>query len=355
MPMRLRASFGTLAALGIRNTRVDFSLETGYFLLGDGCRGVCGFCAQSRDSKRSDRLSRISWPDIEFELLGEHKDELSELHRICVQCLDYSGLHYDLIRTITFFRDEMAFPGRLSASINPLPREQLRILKEKGLDNVSVPLDLPTEELHEKVKSGYDGQRSCGVSRSVTGEPTGRARSFTGVLKGLEDSLEIFGKGNVTTHLIVGLGESDREIIDISDRLIERGITVGLFAFTPLPRTPMENREPPEMGRYRAIQFASFLMSVKGLPGEVFIFDGEGKLAGLEREKVPGEILSEISSDGSLFHGACFRTSGCSGCTRPYYNERPGQIPYNYPRSLSALEIEQARTALIEYSKGIIR
>jgi len=347
--MRLRASFGTLAALGIGNTRLDIQLGTGYFLLGDGCRGACGFCAQSRDSKRRDRLSRISWPDIEFELLCEHKDELSELHRICIQCLDYSGLYDDLIHAIKLFRETVGFPGRLSASINPLPREQLRILKEKGLDNVSIPLDLPTEELHEKVKSGFDRLRSCGVSRSVTEEPIGRPRSFTGALMGLQDSMEIFGRDNVTTHLIVGLGESDKEIIELMDWLTKRGITVGLFAFTPLPRTPMENREPPEMGRYRAIQLASFLMSVKGLMMDSFIFDGNGRLIGFDREKVTREILYEISSDGGLFQGVCFRTSGCSGCTRPYYNERPGQIPYNYPRSLSSLEIEQARSVLMEY------
>ena len=347
--MRLRASFGTLVVLGIKNTRADFQLRTGYFLLGDGCRGGCGFCAQSRDSKRSSRLSRISWPDIDFELLRNHKDYLLKLHRICIQCLDYPGLHVDLIRTITFFRKEMGFPGLLSASINPLPKGQLMVLKEKGLDNVSVPLDLPTEELHEKVKSKYDYQKPTSVLTSGTEESTKCGRSFKGVLKGLEDSLKIFGKGNVTTHLIVGMGENDKEIIGAFDQLDKRGITVGLFAFTPLPHTPMENKEPPSIGRYRGIQLASFLMDVKELPGDVFIFDGNGKLDGLKTEEVPREILTEISPDGRLFHGVCFRTSGCSGCTRPYYNEKPGQVPYNYPRSLSASEIEQGRAALMEY------
>ena len=37
-----------------------------------------------------------------------------------------------------------------------------------------------------------------------------------------------------------------------------------------------------------------------------------------------------------------FRTSGCPGCNRPYYNERPGQIPYNYPRPPTPAELADA-------------
>ena len=33
-----------------------------------------------------------------------------------------------------------------------------------------------------------------------------------------------------------------------------------------------------------------------------------------------------------------FETSGCPGCNRPYYNERPGGMLYNYPRPLTAAE-----------------
>ena len=33
--------------------------------------------------------------------------------------------------------------------------------------------------------------------------------------------------------------------------------------------------------------------------------------------------------------GAAFRTSGCGNCNRPYYNERPGQEFYNFPRKLT--------------------
>jgi biotin synthase len=35
-------------------------------------------------------------------------------------------------------------------------------------------------------------------------------------------------------------------------------------------------------------------------------------------------------------------TTGCKECNRPYYNERPGQIPYNYPYKPTEEEIQKA-------------
>ena len=40
--------------------------------------------------------------------------------------------------------------------------------------------------------------------------------------------------------------------------------------------------------------------------------------------------------------GEPFQTSGCPNCNRPFYNEQPGGILYNYPRPLTAEETAQA-------------
>ncbi|MDH5792671.1 MAG: radical SAM protein, partial [Candidatus Bathyarchaeota archaeon] len=45
--------------------------------------------------------------------------------------------------------------------------------------------------------------------------------------------------------------------------------------------------------------------------------------------------------ESALADGEAFRTSGCPGCNRPYYNERPSGPFYNYPRNLTP---EEART-----------
>jgi biotin synthase len=42
---------------------------------------------------------------------------------------------------------------------------------------------------------------------------------------------------------------------------------------------------------------------------------------------VPEEQIRDV-----IRTGRPFVTSGCPGCNRPYYNERPGGPLYNYPR-----------------------
>jgi biotin synthase-related radical SAM superfamily protein len=54
----------------------------------------------------------------------------------------------------------------------------------------------------------------------------------------------------------------------------------------------------------------------------------------------PRRLVADLLADGRAFE-----TSGCVACNRPYYNERPGQVPYNYPRPLTAGE--QAAAASI--------
>jgi biotin synthase len=47
--------------------------------------------------------------------------------------------------------------------------------------------------------------------------------------------------------------------------------------------------------------------------------------------------LQEVLADGKAFE-----TSGCPDCNRPYYNESPRGVMFNYHRPLVAGEIQQA-------------
>ncbi len=108
------------------------------------------------------------------------------------------------------------------------------------------------------------------------------------------------------------------------------------FTFTPIRGTRLEKRLPPVLDHYRRIQAARYLM-VKGLDRFERLVFSDGKLTafGLEREK----WLSFLAD------GEAFRTSGCPDCNRPYYNEKPGGVIYNYPKPLTE---EQGRRALAE-------
>jgi biotin synthase len=150
----------------------------------------------------------------------------------------------------------------------------------------------------------------------------------------LGEAVEVFGKKHVTTHLIAGLGEKEEDFIKMIQRCVDLGVYPALFAFTPIPGTVMASHPPPPLDYYRKLQVAHFLIT----HGIRRYEDMKFKDCCLIDFDLSKNKLSEVIRTGEPF-----RTSGCPGCNRPYYNERPGGPIYNYPQQPSAEE-----TAAIE-------
>jgi biotin synthase len=128
--------------------------------------------------------------------------------------------------------------------------------------------------------------------------------------------------------LIVGLGETEQEMVERIQWAHDLGVTVGLFAFTPVRGTHLADLPPPPLAVYRRMQAARWLIVHDGSRAREMSFDRDGQLADLGAAlPLPGEA---------------FRTSGCPDCNRPFYNEQPAGPLYNYPRSLTAAEAARA-------------
>jgi biotin synthase len=181
---------------------------------------------------------------------------------------------------------------------------------EAGVDRVSVPLDAASEEAYSRCK-GPGWGAALSLIKSSAGDYPGR----------------------MGTHLIVGLGETDQDIVRMFQVMQDLKVVVGLFSFTPVRGTPMEHLEPPPLPRYRAIQAARHLIA-EGLGRAEDMGFRDGRLVSLGAGT---EMLRK-----SLADGRAFQTSGCPDCNRPYYNERPGGPVYNYPRPLERGEVEAA-------------
>jgi biotin synthase len=80
------------------------------------------------------------------------------------------------------------------------------------------------------------------------------------------------------------------------------------------------------------MQVARWLILNHGARVAHFRFNGSDAIAGID----------VVAWRETLAGGEAFRTSGCPGCNRPFYNERPGGTIYNYARPLSAKEAQQA-------------
>jgi radical SAM protein (TIGR04043 family) len=58
-------------------------------------------------------------------------------------------------------------------------------------------------------------------------------------------SVKIFGRGNVSTYLIAGLGDSHRSLVEVAELLIAMGVYPFVVPFVPLLGTPMQTHPPP--------------------------------------------------------------------------------------------------------------
>ncbi|MDX9952551.1 MAG: radical SAM protein [Anaerolineae bacterium] len=298
---QIRLSTGSAVALGLAQAQMEAAPTTLYAMVGEACLGACRFCAQARDS-HADRkfLSRIAWPayplaDVLAALTGDH-----HLRRICFQTLLTPDLLPTLLEMIAVIHAVSPLP--ISVCMNPVSRESLQQLKSAGVERVGVGLDCATESLFEEIKPGFSWERTH---------------------RFLEDVAAVFGRSSI--HLIVGLGESDEELLQKVQASHDHGHTVAFFAFTPLRGARLQ-LTPPPIERYRALQLARRLIITGKMRVEALRFEA-GRLVGL--------AVAPESLAATLASGAAFCTSGCPDCNRPLYNERPGGVMYNFPRPLT--------------------
>jgi len=314
---KIRLSIGTAVQLGIETGNSDPFFTTAFLMTyqENKCESNCAFCPQARDSSSSsDRLSRISWPEYELKLVIDNWRP-RKFRRICIQTICYANVVNDVVDIVGELQKVTKLP--ISVSIHSIDKNDLLKLKDSGVSNIGIALDASTPILFEEIK----------------GEKRDTTYRWHRHIRALEEALEIFGKGNVATHLIIGLGETEKEATEFIFQMEEMGIGIGLFAFTAIKGTSLEGRSSPDLSSYRRIQVIRHLVSKGLLSSEQISSDDEGRVS-LDIKKA--SILKELSS------GKAFQVTGCKGCNRPYYNERPRGPMYNYPRPLSKIEVIDA-------------
>jgi lipoyl synthase len=325
-PENIRVSIGSAIVMGLLKGKLDSRPTTAYLLMcrKEKCSANCGFCPQSRSSKgRADRLSRVTWPEFSTTKVVEGIENTvnsGKIGRVCVQLLNYAEAFDDVLAFIKELESRVDVP--ISVSCKPLTKQQLKKWAETGVNRISVALDAATEQIFSEVK----------------GQKSGGPYSWQNQHKALKEAVEVFGRGSVSTHLIVGLGETEKELCRVIQWCVDSGVYPGMFAFTPIKGTALESRAPPQVSSYRRVQVAHYLLTLKDTCLENMEFDDKGRIINFG---VSEERLLEV-----LDSGKPFLTSGCPSCNRPYYNERPGGVIYNYPRQLTFEEIKKAKKVL---------
>jgi biotin synthase-related radical SAM superfamily protein len=319
LPNHIRVSVGTAMVLGLLDGKLDVEPTTAYLMtyrVGK-CTANCGFCAQARDSKSStDLLSRVVWPSLPTPnvlsaLTEKAKD--GKIKRVCIQALNYANVFGHIEAIVKEIKKRSAIA--VSVSCQPLNIRDIERLKKSGVDRLGIALFI-----------------------EVKGSGVGSLYTWENQFKQLNEAIGVFGKGNVSTHVIFGLGETEKEAVEVIQRCFDLGVLPALFAFTPVRGTSLEAKSPPKLEDYRRVQLARYLIVQSKSRSDDIQFDCEGKICSFG---VANDMLEQIIESGLPFN-----TSGCPDCNRPFYNEKPSGPIYNYPKHPSQEEIIKIKKQL---------
>jgi biotin synthase-related radical SAM superfamily protein len=114
----------------------------------------------------------------------------------------------DMVRIITAVRAELP---EIPIGVEPYvtDKDDIELLYNAGATEIKINLEAPTQELFDKVCPGMD---------------------YSGIRAALTQAVSFFGRNKVCSNLIIGLGESDEELLSAVEFLAELGVVATLRA-----------------------------------------------------------------------------------------------------------------------------
>ncbi len=138
-----------------------------------------------------------------------------------------------------------------------------RRMKESGIDSLGMHLEVVEPDVRRRI---LPGKSELSLQRYY---------------EAFADAVAVFGRGEVSTYLLAGLGDSKEALLACSRRLIELGVYPFVVPFVPISGTPLESHPSPD---------SSFMVDVY-----------QGVAAMLKME----DLRSEQMSAGCAKCGAC--------------------------------------------------
>jgi biotin synthase len=232
----------------------------------------------------------------------------------------------DTLFVIKKLREETDLPISVLISPTLIRRDDsLAAMKKVGADRVGIAIDAATPELFDRLR----------------GKGVGGPHQWDHYWDVVRLAVVVFGRFYVGIHLIVGLGETEEEMVHAIQKGQNMGANTHLFSFFPEMGSPMESHSPPSLGQYRRIQLARWVIN-----------EGLGRASQMKFDKGGRLIDFGMDIDPLIQIGEPFMTSGCPGrdgkvaCNRPYGNERPSGPIRNFPFMPEKEDIEEVRRQL---------
>jgi radical SAM protein (TIGR04043 family) len=100
-------------------------------------------------------------------------------------------------------------------------------MRASGIDTLGMHLEVVTPALREKI---MPGKAQVPISR---------------YMQAFEAAVRVFGRGQVSTYILAGLGDTREAILEICDQLLALGVYPFVVPFVPISGTPLEDHAAP--------------------------------------------------------------------------------------------------------------
>lgn len=103
----------------------------------------------------------------------------------------------------------------------------LQRMKDAGADALGMHLEAVTPDVRNRI---------------MPGKATVPLEKY---FSSFEAAVKVFGRGQVSTYILAGLGDTAEAILDVSDRLVRMGVYPFVVPFVPISGTPLESHAAP--------------------------------------------------------------------------------------------------------------
>jgi len=172
----------------------------------DNCIFDCSFCVTPDLDKKGKKCSLERWID----LILAHANN-SKLEAVAITSGVAESPHktvLDMVKIIKAVREKLpAMPIGVEPYVTS--KKDVELLHKAGATEIKINLETPSRDIFTKVCPEMD---------------------YDGIHDALEFAVPIFGRNKVCTNLILGLGESDDEVVRAVEDLAKDGIVATLRA-----------------------------------------------------------------------------------------------------------------------------
>jgi lipoyl synthase len=330
-PDYVRISMAAAIELGLKPGRIERATCDCINLLQnypEGCYANCTYCGLARERPglpEDNTFIRVGWPLYSTDLIAEkiaERESKREVGRVCVsQVQDHRANDdmMDIIQRVRAKAPQVPIAALVSATL--LNEEKLLEIRDAGVDIIGIGLDGATEEIFDEAR----------------GKKTRGPHKWDYHWEIIRSARKLFGPMNVNCHIIVGLGETDRDLFNLFFKLRDEQIAGYLFSFNPEPGTATQDLPRQPIHRHRRVQLVKYLIENYELSPEAIVYDEAGGLAKLD--------APEAMLDDAINSGLPFMTNGCPdrhgvmACNRPYGSYRPSEEYRDYPFVPNAKDI----------------